>query len=74
MKNVDEHKHKILVTFVFSMVISKVKKKKTPSTIHKQTQKLNKRRSTRGEAQQEEVHKRREVQQEKKQLHKRRGK
>jgi hypothetical protein len=64
----DEHKHKILVTFVFSMVISKIKKIETPSIIHKQTQKLNKRKSpTREEAaQQEKVNKRREAQQEKK--------
>jgi hypothetical protein len=40
----DEHKHKILVTFVFSMVILKVKKIETSSIIHKQTKKLNKRR------------------------------
>jgi hypothetical protein len=53
----NEHKHKILVTFVFSMVVSKVKKIETPSIIHKQTQKLNKKRtrSTRGEENEEKI-------------------
>ncbi len=35
----DNHRHKILIIFVFFMVISK---KKTPSIMHKQAQKFNK--------------------------------
>jgi hypothetical protein len=40
----DEHKHKILVTLVFVMVISQVRKIETHSIIQKQTQKLNKKK------------------------------
>ncbi len=39
-----EHKHKILVTFVFSMAIFQVEKIETPFIIHKQAYKPNKRR------------------------------
>jgi hypothetical protein len=40
----DEHKHKILVTFMFFMAIFQVEKIETPFIIHKQAHKLNKRR------------------------------
>jgi len=39
----DEHKYHILITFVFFMAISQVEKIDTPSIIHKQARKFNKR-------------------------------
>jgi hypothetical protein len=42
--NVNEHRHKIIVTLVFVWPYPKDKKIETVSIIHKQTKKLNKRR------------------------------